>query len=513
MSKVQYHTAAESKGQNALTRGFFFPVFLMLSACGSTPESTPTPTPMASPTSTPEVATPTPALWEAGESLTLTSELLTTGAITFAQGLPTETVYFVREDSLFAWDPIAQLERSFGASPGKILSAVHLMSLQVDLFTGSDGVYVIQDEELIRSPLSDALEGQGEIRALASPGPEGEDVWLATEVGLSLYRGGRLFTLNTGALPSSRATLAYGAPVQGIPSLWVSSEDALYAIVETEAGFELWDYSLGPVEGLGVTSEGILWALSEGVLWQRLPEDEWTSLELSPTPSGLVASSGSEGIWVWGSAGSWYVTPTGYRPLQTSFPAAPLGGDAHGRVLLATEAGLERQVAGRPVIFVGLENGGTLTAPIVLSVLPTLPESITELKLFLDKSPLTFDLTAPQVALDPLALAEGLHILEAVVYYPDMPEGATTELEFVVGTFIPPGWEEDIRPIYDTSCAKCHGPDSSAYQLNSAQAWRDKFDTILSYVSSQYMPLPPTQPLTDEQIYLLKAWELGGFED
>lgn len=72
-------------------------------------------------------------------------------------------------------------------------------------------------------------------------------------------------------------------------------------------------------------------------------------------------------------------------------------------------------------------------------------------------------------------------------------------------------WSESVKPIYEASCALCHGAAGVTTKLDSAKKWQDKFPTILYVVESGAMPLPPKQPLDSAAIATLKAWQKDGF--
>lgn len=72
-------------------------------------------------------------------------------------------------------------------------------------------------------------------------------------------------------------------------------------------------------------------------------------------------------------------------------------------------------------------------------------------------------------------------------------------------------WSESVKPIYEASCALCHGAAGVTTKLDSAKKWQDKFKTILYVVESGAMPLPPKLPLDSAAIATLKAWQTDGF--
>lgn len=530
MSRLAMHRSTAEARRRSTTETLTLAAILSLSVssftgCSQGPDDglTPTPTPAVTPTPEP---TPTPAAFEVVESTGLTREPLVEGPADFAAGLPDQSVYFQQDGVLSLRDPftgaITALTYEDGPlAAGDLSSAVQLNPDGLHLLTGKVGVLVVSEGSLMRSPLTDLLEDEGTIRALSAPGPEGDDLWLATEVGLRLYRSGRLYQVNVADLPATSAQLSYGALQDGAPGLWVLSQKSLYAIVDTGTGFELWDYRfLGEVQEVACTHDGLLWVLQDGQIKRRLPlesgkPEQWNTLPLPESVQTLWAGQNAIQAWALTPEQTYLLSDGRIETSAEPLASVVLGGDPTGRLLTRDTSGqtatLVRRLTGRPIQFLGLEYGGVLTGPTSLYLFPTLADSVTGLSVVLDDQPAPLQTEPWHLDLDPLTLAEGLHFMTATATYPDMPEGVTTELEFIVGQFNPPTWEDDIKPIYDKSCAKCHGTDSSAYRLDTAQAWVNKYDTILEYVTTQYMPLPPTDPLTEEQIYTLRSWQAGGF--
>ncbi|MCO4761043.1 MAG: cytochrome c [Myxococcales bacterium] len=74
-------------------------------------------------------------------------------------------------------------------------------------------------------------------------------------------------------------------------------------------------------------------------------------------------------------------------------------------------------------------------------------------------------------------------------------------------------WKGDIAPLFDNSCAQCHGIDGVNTKLHSSALWKKNFANILKNVESGAMPLSPKQPLTPGEIALIKAWKSDGFKE
>ena len=72
-------------------------------------------------------------------------------------------------------------------------------------------------------------------------------------------------------------------------------------------------------------------------------------------------------------------------------------------------------------------------------------------------------------------------------------------------------WADDIATVASERCGLCHGEGQYAHELANREQWIDEFDDILLVVESQAMPLAPYDPLSEQEINLLKAWQADGF--
>ena len=91
--------------------------------------------------------------------------------------------------------------------------------------------------------------------------------------------------------------------------------------------------------------------------------------------------------------------------------------------------------------------------------------------------------------------------------------GAVVRVQTVAPTPKPPvSWVKDIKPIYEASCALCHGPEGVATKLDTDKKWKDKIEIVLQYVEAAAMPLPPKQPLGSNERALIAKWKSDGFQ-
>ena len=71
-------------------------------------------------------------------------------------------------------------------------------------------------------------------------------------------------------------------------------------------------------------------------------------------------------------------------------------------------------------------------------------------------------------------------------------------------------WERDIRPIYESSCAACHGEDGNQTVLGSYEAFRTLGQVALDLVSRGEMPPASAEPLDAAEVALLETWVQEG---
>jgi mono/diheme cytochrome c family protein len=75
-------------------------------------------------------------------------------------------------------------------------------------------------------------------------------------------------------------------------------------------------------------------------------------------------------------------------------------------------------------------------------------------------------------------------------------------------------WETDIRPIYEASCAICHGANGNQTFLGSYEAFSALGQRALDLVSNGEMPpaASAVEPLTADQVTLLETWVQEGMK-
>jgi mono/diheme cytochrome c family protein len=70
----------------------------------------------------------------------------------------------------------------------------------------------------------------------------------------------------------------------------------------------------------------------------------------------------------------------------------------------------------------------------------------------------------------------------------------------------------DIAPIYERSCAMCHGEEGNQTFMGTFEAFSALGELALARVSAGEMPPPASTapPLTEEEVQLLETWVQEG---
>ncbi len=405
-------------------------------------------------------------------------------------------------------------------------------------------------EPIVIGPATDVGEvhavvpTQGAVLVLASGGTfllRGE-AWVPTDLGMA-FDGPIVDAVR---LPSPTGI--------GLGDLWVATATSLYRIVDDEAQELALDEDLSDVElAIAPRPEG-------PALWVKLPDrvlEVWRDrsgvvrtarLGLETAPSAIGGSAaptgGSTTGWLVIDGGLfsigadrvlvdrgvrvdrlltspladevWALGPDGPRlfadgaRLEVEGAAlpddAPVALAADGSLFVSDGAAVRRVSPRRQVTVGGAPDGSLLVRP---QVFPVAAEGSPLIEAQIDGAAVEL-LTEPlRVELDPAELGEGSHTLEIRVTYDDGTLPVLERRTFEVVTNAT--WADDIQPIYDTYCGQCHGPEGPANtRLDAPGDWQEIFEVVVANVEDGRMPLN-NDPLTQREIAIIQAWEVGGF--
>lgn len=528
-----------------------------LSACSSSgddddttsPSTTPTqePTPEPTPTSTPAAPTPsapqpltlegvmplippndTPKREPSSAPRTVDLELTR-----LVLPLPDLQLRMVDDTTLSAYTDMTRTSTSQTHPAGTPSGLAWLETEQALVLAGSKGIFTVTEDGIQTSPLSDKLAQEGPARLAVGAQEKFTDLWLATSKGLHLHRNGVLYAMTPEGLPTANALIAWGSVLEGGEGLWVASGKTLYALLPDGDGYLASPLEEGPetITALSVDVTGTPWmATSSGALYHVSPTGTWSIvLDVQSISEGSLSFRGTQadepvavvqqiaahplapGVWVKTDYDLWWVEPQRQIPVYHPPSGKLLGADSVGRALLEADAQLARGVFGRPTYVVGAPDDAIPTdQPTTLYFFPTLPEDVSSLSVSLGDIPLSLERDPWRTTLDPKTLTAGLYDLSMRAQYTDITEPVETKRTMTVGAYVPPGWEQDIKPIYKKYCSKCHSAQGGALNLDSAAAWETNILSILDYVEGGVMP-PTGDPVTEEEIYTIRAWQAGGY--
>lgn len=387
------------------------------------------------------------------------------------------------------------------------------------VLAGSSGMFILEGGRLQASPLEGVVPGAQVVQLLSTPGPQGPyDLWIAARSGLTLWRAGRSFAIRPTGLPTTSPRVAFGAPLDGRPALWVASGGAVYALVG-EAGALQAQQVLAdaPADGLAVDFEGTLWLATGGTLRSRGWDGRWYDHPLTRGVRAIAAHPDALDLWVWAEDGLWHHRGGEFRPVRGAPTPESLSVASDGSALIRAGGALVRVVAGHPVELRGLAPESLLAATTEIEIRPSEPSAVRAVEATLDGAAVTLPSSAPWLlTLDPATLEDGSHVLAVVVSHDDGAPDARAELRFSVFRVRPPTWSGDIHPLFDQHCAVCHGVAGSARRLNTSETWRTEIQRVLDAVDPEdmgppTMPLPPNPPLSVREIGLIRGWRAAGF--
>ena len=261
----------------------------------------------------------------------------------------------------YAWDPSGQelvVQSVDGAlyfsSPGEVSAPLEASVglLQAESLVPSDdgsllmiasdeGLYVRVDDELVVSPLSELLPSPP-LQLLTSGPPLDAWLWLAMDEGLWVFHDGGVFAVEPEEVDTSAASLAFGAPVDGVPSLWGVNASGTWALSAEGEALNL-SAARDELSGVSVASDasGGLWVADDGGdLHARAPTGAWAWWRLPEAVGRVEASPDFEGLWIEVGDDLWFHYGEGYGPLETAIEGSFLGIDNKGRALIAREDAL-----------------------------------------------------------------------------------------------------------------------------------------------------------------------------
>ena len=387
-----------------------------------------------------------------------------------------------------------------GSAAGLITAAALVDDLL--LVASTRGLFVWQQDELRPSPLGQS----GAISAVRKMSVTAQgDLWLAADNGLFVRQDGQLLRIQLEGSSPASPTVALGRD-----TLWVASGRELYALVRQG---EQWtaERSNAPVTAVDLVADSSdrLWLLgTDGTVASRGGDRAWRVHDAVEGVTRMSGQAASSLVWFQTTDGIVRFDGDEFRMVQGI--SGQLVGAGREGIMVADSDGLHRYFAERRIEVLGLPAGEPLVEPTRLWIRLSEPASIRSVSIRIDDVPVTASRPKWAFEVDPANFADGSHRLEVVVEYDD---GQRVEATAEFGVFVgpPPNWVDDIEPLFVQHCALCHNSQGSARVLEGSQSWIDLIDTILSFVRTGQMPLPPNPSLSLEEVERIEGWKAAGF--
>lgn len=430
--------------------------------------------------------------------------------------LPDGRLVVEMEERLLALEPGDPTSEPMVIGPATDVGEVHaaVPTAGAILVLASGGTFVLRGDAWVPTELASAFDGPI-LDAVRLPTPTGlglGDLWVATATSLYRIVDGEAQTLELDE-DLSNVQLAIAPRPEG-PALWVLLSDRV---------LEVWRDRSGVVRSARLELEGMPtaiggsaasaeqdvtgWLVIDGQLFSigrdRLLVDRGFAVER------LVTSPLADEVWAFG--------PEGTR-LYADGAALAVGGvdvasDATMTIatdgsLFVSEATVRQLSPRRQVSIGGAPDGSLLVRP---QVFPITAEGEPVIVARVDGNEVEPLADPLRVELDPTALGEGSHTLEIDVTYDDGTLPVLERRNFEVVTNAT--WSEDVAPLYESYCSQCHGEDGPAVtRLDTQQNWQAIFEVVLANIEDGRMPLN-NDPLTQREIAIVQAWEVGGFAE
>ena len=159
----------------------------------------------------------------------------------------------------------------------------------------------------------------------------------------------------------------------------------------------------------------------------------------------------------------------------------------------------------RPVVVVSPSD--TLTVQQDFRLLPSDPDSLDSLRVWLDSTELTVETNPWTITLDPEDFDVGAHELR---FWTESELGDGIDTHPVWFGELPDVEWSDVEVISEDQCLSCHG-GATLTTLVDRDDWITHIDTIIHEVSTEGMPLGGPY-LSEADITTIRAWKAGGFQ-
>lgn len=372
-------------------------------------------------------------------------------------------------------------------------SNVCIHSFQDSMLMAIDGtLYIEETEQWEVSPLSE------------SNGHTTQELYSIQDT-LFLFGAGQLFSWQNGT------TRQISIPEQTILDIAIQNNNillrtpALYSYnIESKSLSVLWEE---PVSSLAVDGESHVWFSQDNTLYSQSSQGTLVSYTLPSTIIEIAANTKGRGIWIQTHEAHYFYRDTHFFDVGWT-EHTWLDVDEHDRLSVSDGTQITRISIDRPTVIQGLNKNEAITTKQNLRLLPSAPDSVESVQVFISGTELIVEEQNWTFALNPDDFSTGLHNIHIVQH---TSEDTHMAIHPFINQELPSvQWEEDIAPLHEEYCASCHG-GATETALTSKEEWQQNIHLIIDVVSDERMPLG-APPLSQEQITTIRAWKQGDFQ-
>ena len=381
------------------------------------------------------------------------------------------------------------------------------------LVAGDGGLFILHESNFFGSPLQGSLAEGERVRSFeASSGVDGEEsFWMMTTAGLYRIEGPNLRSVSLPDITGWDSALMGRAPGIRGSVVWVAVDGRLFELGISRGSVFVGEVQLSlEVTSMATDGEGDLWFVAESSLYRLTQSRDLERFVLPVVPESVLATTEGPDLWVLGEGALWHLANDRLRFVEVMIGEATAVAQGTGNLLIAGSSGLTRYSARRNVSVLGVTDGSRITGTTEVLITPEAGD-LSTVRALLDGEPLRMMEEPWRVELEPARLSTGSHSLRFEAEYMDGTLPAFLAYTIVVGQSVT--WTQDVLPIMQEHCARCHGTEESAStRLDTQQAWIDNADSIIYNLREGRMPLDD-EALAASDVDLVSAWKASGFPE
>jgi hypothetical protein len=285
-----------------------------------------------------------PTSIQANTTWEITAEPLLEGEFTYAWDPSGQELVVQDVDGAVFLSLPGQVSSPLDVAPGGLQSGALVPDGDGEpllLIAAEEGLFIYFDDALVLSPLDALLPSAP--HALLTTGPPVQGwLWIAMAEGLWVFHDGAVYTVQPEGIETTDAAVTFGAPVDGVASLWGVNSSGTWALSPSGDGLTL-SATREELTGTAIATDAQshLWVVDDsGDLHERTPAGGWSWWRLPQAVGRVEAAAQLGGLWLTVGEALWFHYGDGYGPLETVIEGEFLGVDNEGRALVASDGQL-----------------------------------------------------------------------------------------------------------------------------------------------------------------------------